>query len=198
MKRVLTWVSVAVLLCAAVFLGASLAHLDPFHTEAETHTSQVIEAVTREEQIVLLALGIQGITEKDAKQKVLGVGIPGSGKKTMIQYNFDAKLGIDGQDVKIKKTSAHAFRIVIPDFLFIGHDNESFKTVVDTGGILSFATPDIDQADLISQILSDDAQDQYIDKNLDILKDQAESFYKNLVQSIDSKAVVSFEFAQPR
>jgi hypothetical protein len=163
-------------------------------TDSHTETTQVINAVTREQQVVLLALGIQGITDAEKNSKVLGIHVPGSGEKMLIQYNFNAKVGIDGKDVTIKKTGPHAFGVTIPSFIFIGHSNESFKKVLDDGGVLSGVTPDIDETELINDVLNDKAQKQYVSSNEDTLKDQAQAYYRNLIASIAPKATVTFSF----
>lgn len=188
--------TVAACVVAVVVVGAlKLMPSSLVGSDSTTDTTQVVTAVTREQQVVLVALGIQGITETDKNTKVLGVHVPGSGERVLIQYNFNAKVGIDGKDVAIKKTGPHAFRITIPDFIFIGHSNESFKKVLDNGGILSLVTPDIDETELINKVLNEDAQKQYIASNEDTLKDQAQAYYRNLVASIAPKAAVTFAFA---
>jgi hypothetical protein len=187
--------TVAACVVALVVVGAlKLMPGSLIGTDSHTETTQVINAVTREQQVVLLALGIQGITDAEKNAKVLGVHVPGSGEKLLIQYNFNAKVGIDGKDVTIKKTGPHAFRITIPSFTFIGHSNESFKKVLDDGGILSVVTPDIDETELINDVLNNDAQTRYVSANEDTLKDQAQSYYRNLIASIAPKATVTFSF----
>ncbi|NYD56142.1 hypothetical protein BKA08_000380 [Nocardioides marinisabuli] len=167
-----------------------------FGTSSESRSSQVINSVTREEQVVLVSLGIQGIDEEAVTSTVFGVEVPGSGRTTFLQYEFDAKLGIEGGDVEIEQTGEGQFLVTIPDFVFIGHDNETFRLVAEDNGLLSFATPEIDSAEMITRILNDDTKEQYVDSNLEILRDQAEAFYSRLVTAVDPTVVVEFEFTR--
>lgn len=167
-----------------------------FGTSSESRSSQVINSVTREEQVVLVSLGIQGIDEEAVTSTVFGVEVPGSGRTTFLQYEFDAKLGIEGGDVEIEEKGEGQFLVTIPDFVFIGHDNETFRLVAEDNGLLSFATPENDSAEMITRILNDDTKEQYVDSNLEILRDQAEAFYSRLVTAVDPTVVVEFEFTR--
>lgn len=180
----------------ALALGASkiFPGLLPFTSVSESHDSQVIQSVTRTEQIALVSLGIQGISQQKGASKFYGVTVPGSERRTMLQYGFEAKLGVDGKDVTIKSAGEGAYVITVPRFIFIGHDNEKFETVIDENGALSWTTPEIDTAKMISGILSDSGKQEYIAKNEDLLKDQTKAFYGNIVRAIDPKAEVTFDF----
>ncbi len=120
--------------------------------------------------------------------------IPGSDRVSFLKYEFEAKLGIDGQEVKIRQTGEDAFLVSIPEFIFIGHDNESFKVAAESNDALSWTTPKIDTVKMINKVLDDDAKEQYIDSNEAILRDQAKAFYTGIITSIDSTIVVEFEF----
>lgn len=160
----------------------------------ETHTSEVINAVRREEQIVLLALGIQGITESSGESSLFGLSLPGSQRVAFMQYSFDAKLGIEGKDVAIKETGANKYLVKVPDFIFIGHNNEHFDVVAEDNGVLSWITQENDVAEMINGILSSDLKDEYIAKNQDLLTEQVESFYKGIILSVDPTAEVLFKY----
>lgn len=120
--------------------------------------------------------------------------VPGSGRASFIQYGFSAKLGIDGQEVKIEQTADDAFLISIPKFIFIGHDDVNFKVAAVNNDILSWTTPEIDTVEMINSVLNDETKQQYIDSNEEILRDQAKAFYAGIITSIDSTIVVNFEF----
>lgn len=176
------------------FLGAS-----PVTVREESRSTQVIDAVTREQQVVLLSLGIQGIEEKSANSAFFGMEIPGSERTSFMRYEFKAKLGFEGGGVGIKEEVPGEFLVSIPEFVFIGHefvseDGEPFKMVVESGGALSWVTPAIDDAEMINKILSEDARSQYIEMNREQLEDQAEDFYAGIVSAIDPDAEVVFEF----
>ena len=122
--------------------------------------------------------------------------IPGTERAQFIQYSFDAKLGFDGKDVVIKPAGDNTYDITIPEFKFIGYDHPEYRTVVDQNGALSFGTPQIDTANMINEILSDKARSEYVEKNRDILEDQAESFYTSIVRSVSPDAKLNFIFKQ--
>lgn len=178
----------------AVVVPRALPNLSLFTSSAEARDTQIINSITREEQVVLLSLGIQGIAEKTARGEFLGMDVPGSGRATFLQYTFNAKLGIDGQDVRIMPTGEDEFLVSIPEFIFIGHDDETFRTVVEDAGALSFVTPEIDTTDMINEILDDEAQGEYVVSNREILEDQAKVFYTAIVESIDPEIALTFEF----
>ena len=165
-----------------------------FGSQSETRHTQLIEAVKREEQVVLLSLGIVGQYTKDANSELWGIDIPWSDRTSTLEYSFTAKLGIEGGDVKIESTGEDSYRITIPRFIFIGHQNENFRVAEDKDGVLSWITPDFDTADLITEILNDDAKDEYVAKNLEDLRAQAEVFYRGIVTGIDPDITLTFDF----
>jgi len=166
-----------------------------FGSASESRDSQVITAIKREEQVVLLSLGVQGLHDKDSNSEVWGVAIPWSERTSILEYSFTAKLGIEGGDVTIEQTGEDAFLVTIPDFIFIGHQNETFRTASESHGVLSWVTPDFDTADLITEILNDDTKQAYVTSNVDDLRDQAEVFYRGIISGIDPEITVTFAFA---
>jgi len=141
-----------------------------------------------------LSLGIQGISERTAGSKFFGIDIPGSNRASFLQYNFNAKLGLEGKDVKIERAGANLYHLSVPAFTFIGHDGVSFKMAAENNGVLSWTTPPIDPVETINQILNDEAKSQYVTANQQILIDQAKSFYTGIIRSVDPSAEVTFDF----
>jgi hypothetical protein len=82
-----------------------------------------------------------------------------------------------------------------PEFVFIGHDDEDFQLVTENNGALSWLTPEIDQFELVNTILNDEAKDEYIKSNEELLRDQARDFYGGIVTSVDPDVEVQFRFA---
>lgn len=81
--RVLVVLVVGVVAGGVVFMvfGSQLGSL--FGTATKSSSSQVIKAVDREEQIVLVSLGIQGLEREEATQQVLGkTSSEGAGSST--------------------------------------------------------------------------------------------------------------------
>jgi len=179
----------------AVVMSAFSLFRSPFGTE-ETHAStEVIQAVERIGEVALVSAYIQGIEESRGSSTVFGVGIPGTGRVLYTQYSFTAKLGVDGERVRIAAYGEHGYDVRFPSFEFIGHSDVDFETAVESNGALSFVTPDIDQYDVVNSVLNNAAQGEYLAKNDDILREQAKSFYTSLIQSVDPEADISFYFA---
>lgn len=166
----------------------------PFEAASGSRDSQVINSITREEQVVLLSLGIQGISEKSEISTLFGTQFPGSERTKFIQYAFNAKLGIEGKDVRIERTGEDAYLVSIPEFIFIGHHNEDFRLVAESNGLLSWGTPEIDSIEMVNEILDQDAQRQYVDDNAEILRDQASAFYNSIITSVDPSLAITVQF----
>lgn len=159
---------------------------------------QIIASITKEEQVALLSLAIQGISEANDKTTLplLGAALPGSERAIFVQYEFTAKLGIDGKEVTVDKIGENAFLVSIPEFILIGHGDVDLKVAAEDSGALSWLTPEVDQLAMANDILSDDAQEEYISKHRDLLEDQAEDFYSSIITGVDPSADVEFEFSQ--
>lgn len=160
----------------------------------ESTNSQVINAVEREEQVVLLSLGIQGLTEKSSAGQVFGVKVLGTSRTQFVQYSYKAKLGIEGKDVRVTETGEHAYTVQIPDFIFIGHSDEEFKTAVENNGVLSWTTQPLDAASTVTDVLSADKKRKDINDNRELLQDQARNFYEGIIRGVDPDAQVTMEF----
>lgn len=187
---------------ACVLVGAAVGLLSAnafpqfalFSQQEESHDSQVINAVDRIEQVALVSLGIQGITERRASSELLGIKVPGSDRVTFIQYSFNGKLGIDGEDVTVTPTGENSYRVTIPQFIFIGYDNLDFKRAAENNGVLSWVTADIDPLDIVNDVLDEAGQQEYIKMNKDVLEEQAETFYRSIIGSVDPEIEVEFAF----
>lgn len=169
--------------------------LSPLGIESASQDSQVIHAIERTQEVSLLSLFVQGIKQKNRSATVFGKSVPGTGEKVFLQYDFQAKLGIDGAKVKVAKTGASTYLISVPKFTFIGYDKPTFKVAAADGCVLGWATPDIDQVEMVNEILNDNARQTYILSNEDLLKEQTEAFYDSLINSIDPAATTTFEFS---
>lgn len=163
-------------------------------TVTESRSSQVVMSVQREDQVVLLSLGIQGLEQTDSHGEIWGLSVPGSGKKAFLPYSFTAKLGIDGGKVRISEVDENKYHIAIPKFIFVGNGDVKFDDMLEVGGILSGTAGEINQSEMTNRILSAENEEAYVAKNLDILKSQARTFYTNIVMSVDPTAKVEFSF----
>ncbi|MBO3095307.1 hypothetical protein [Cellulomonas dongxiuzhuiae] len=194
--RTAAWVVGAACVGALLAYGVMRAFpdLSLFDVGSQDRDAEIVSSITREEQVVLLSLGIQGIAEQSETGSFLGMDVPGTGRSSFVQYGFNAKLGIEGSDVRIDRAGEDELVISVPEFIFIGHDDESFRTVVEDNGVLSWVTPQIDTVEMINNVLDEGGQDQYIDENREILEDQARAFYTAIVTSIDPTVALRFEF----
>jgi hypothetical protein len=197
-QRALPWILFAVCFAAVVVLAAMLMlpRLGFFGADSSGRNTQIVESVTREEQVALVSLGIQGIEEKSDSMTIplLQANVPGSERATFVQYSFTAKLGLDGDDVEIEQTGEDAFLVSVPEFIFIGHDDEDFRLVTENNGALSWLTPEIDELGMVNSILNDEAKAQYLDSHEELLKAQTESFYGGIITSVDPSVTVEFNF----
>lgn len=187
------------LIVAGVLVGVVAVKLisvpQPFGIASDSRNTQIVKSIERKEEVALVSLGIQGIKEKNQKGEFFGFGIPGSNRAAFIQYNFTAKLGIDGKSVTITPSGANKFLITVPRFIFIGHDNVTFRLAAEDGGVLSWITPKIDNVDMINTILNDDARGQYIAQNNELLRDQTQVFYSSIIRGIDPTITLEFKFS---
>jgi hypothetical protein len=167
-----------------------------FGNNSQSHDVQVIESFERQEEVALVSLGIQGIERGTDAGQVLGVTVPGADRLTLIQYTFQAKLGVDGKRVRIESNGDGTFYVTVPEFSFIGYDQPEFEDPIRQNGALSFLTPEVNEPAMINSILSEDAQQEYLRQYADLLKEQTKSYYTNIATSIDPDAKLKFEFAQ--
>jgi hypothetical protein len=179
----------------AFTFAKNLGWLSPFGIQSESSDSQVIESIKRTQEVSLLALGIQGLKQTDRCAEAFGKCIPGTGESVFLQYNCTGKLGVDGAGVEVAKDGENAYTITVPELEFIGYDEPTFKTAVEDGGILGWVTPDVDKAELITEILNEEAQQKYVDEHEQMLQEQTRSFYDNLITSIVEDAETTYEFS---
>lgn len=202
MKAALKWVAlflVGTLVGGSVLWGAiqQFDWLKPKPTvTVETTISEVVRSLKREEQVVLVSLGVQGITERTVARKVWGKEVPGSKRTLFVQHNYRALLGIDGKQVTVKQTGPKAVEVTIPEFLFIGYNDVSFKTAVEQNGVLSWATPEIDTTNLITEILNAQTKQQHVRDNREILEEQAKAFYGGIIEGVDPTITAKFKYTK--
>lgn len=168
-----------------------------FTTSSSARSTEVISAVKSIDQEVLLAMNVRDITEKNESSTFLGIESDLWDRAVFVRYQFQAKLGVDGEDVQISRTGSSRYSVQISKFVFIGTNDPSFEVVTEENGILAFVTPEIDTHALRDEIENDDAaHERYIQENLELLHGQAEAVYTRIITAIDPAAVVSFEFGE--
>ena len=198
-RRPFLWpfiITLVALLTLGGILAAQLAS-NSTDDEATTRNSQVVQSITREQQVVLLSLGIQGIVERTQDSHLFGqeyLTIPWSERASFIQYEFTAKLGFDGGQVQIEQTGDSSYRISIPELEFIGHSDERFKVAAEDNGVLSWITPPIDPVEMVNEVLNDRAKTEYVEQHQDVLRSQAEAFYSGILRGIDPQITAEYVY----
>jgi hypothetical protein len=157
----------------------------PWSSASSSDSSLVVTAIERTEEVSLLTVGVQGITEARESKEIFGITVPGSERAKFIQHEFNLKLGIDGSQVTIEETGDNEFTLTVPRFIVIGHDELDIDTVVEDNGILSWVSSDISESEETEKVLSADALAEYVVKYDDLLRDQTEFFYSSIIRSID-------------
>ncbi|MDO5677095.1 MAG: hypothetical protein Q4G35_06255 [Propionibacteriaceae bacterium] len=160
--------------------------------------TQVIHAVRTTEEISLVSLGIQGIAEQTQQRTIFGMRVPGADRALFLQYDFTAKLGLDGRQVRVTQTGEKAFTISVPEFIFIGHDDVRFKLAAEKNGVLSWVTPEIDTVEMTNSILNDEAQQKYLADNDELLREQTRAFYEGIVAAVDPEIQLGFDYTSGR
>jgi hypothetical protein len=201
--RVLLWPLLLITVFVLAGTGAAfafgglnaLALSSLFNSSSNERDSQVVQSVTRMQEVALLSLYIQGVARNESNGEILGVAIPASERTTLIQYKFDAKLGIDGSQVKIESTGPGTFRVTIPEFIGIGFADPVFEDALESNKALSWLAPPAVQTRMINNILSDENKQKFISQNEAALKEQAKVFYSGIIASVDPEITIAFEFA---
>jgi len=205
--KVLLIIVVLALIGAAAFAGLVVGK---FLGASEERSVQVIRSITREEQVVLVTAGVTDIKPETAEglsitipgldvlpwvDDLFKLELPGSSRTMLVRYDFDAKLGIEGKDVKIESIGDKAYRISIPEFIYIGADAPDFSVADEANGILSWTTPPIDKFELAEAILDDATVAETIEGARPVLEEQAKSFYSRIITAIDPEVTLEFTFA---
>lgn len=185
-------------MCTAFAFGGmnALALNSLFTSSSNERDSQVVQSVTRIQEVALLSLHIEGVARDESTGEILGVPVPASETTTLIQYKFDAKLGIDGSQVEIEPTGPDAFRVTIPEFIGIGFDDPKFEDPLKSTNALSWLTPPAVQTRMVNNILSPENKQKYITQNAAGLQEQAKAFYSGIIASVDPEITVDFQFAE--
>lgn len=192
-RFLLVFVIVLAVLAAMVgayFVGSML-------NAGESRDVQVVRSVQTEEQVILLTVGITDIKEEQDNQDFFGLfDIPLSDRTVFFRYEFDAKFGIDGRNVVITPTGDKTYAITIPPFEVLGNDDPKFSVATEANGLLSWATPEIDELAIAEEVLAKESIAEQLDNFRPLLEDQAVNFYSRIVESIDPEVTLTFEFSE--
>lgn len=196
-KNLILWPALVII--GAVLAAGTLLVVKPplgewVGTTADKNT-QVVNAITRSQEIALVTLGIEGIRERKTENgQFLFLSIPNS-RAAFLRYSFDAKLGIDASEVTIDEQTDGSLLVSIPAFIVIGLNNQNIEVAVESTDVLSWTTPEIDKVAMVNDVFGDDLQAEHLAKNEELLRDQARVFYTNIAAAIDPDVNLKFEFA---
>lgn len=137
--------SVAFLMIGVVVaIGALFAFRGPVVSwigETTDKNTQIVNAVTRTQEVALVTLGIEGIRErKTLDGQILFLSIPNS-RAAFLRYSFDAKLGFNAEDADVDEQPDGSFVIRIPAFTVIGLNNQKVEVAAENNDLLSWTTP---------------------------------------------------------
>lgn len=185
---------VLLLIVGAAFAGVTIGKVIG---ASEERSVQVIRSVKGEEQVILATVGVGGIAPQSDNQNFFGLfDIPFSDREAFIQYDFDAKFGIEGKDVVIEPTGDLSYTITIPEFIFLGSDKPEISVATESNGVLSWVTPEIDELAAVEEILTDATIADELEGVRPLLESQAQTFYTRIVSAIEPEAVLTFVFTQ--
>lgn len=192
-----TWAKVMLVLILVVAAALGGVLIGRFLGATGERDTQVLRSITREQQVILLTAGITEIKEERENQSFFDLfDIPGSERVLFVRYEVDAKFGIEGGDVEVTRTGDNAFRITVPEFVYLGYENPSFETATESNGILSWTTPAIDKFSFVEEELSEEAILTHIEGFRPVLEEQSRVFYTNVIRSIAPDASIEFKFAE--
>ncbi|WP_153058362.1 DUF4230 domain-containing protein, partial [Streptococcus suis] len=117
---------------------------------------------------------------------LFGQEMPFSEKSALLIIKYKAKFGIKSP-VSIEHLSENRYKISLPAVKVIGLelDEEEPYTLYDKSGeILSFATEEIDTAQLITDEFQSAEQETFLADYQDDVKESAKTYYQNLFKAI--------------
>lgn len=160
-------------------------------------STEVVRFVVPEQQVVLASAHIEGLERESTDGNILGIPVPASARKTYIAYKFDAKLGIEGSEVKINPIEGeeNTYRVSIPAFIFIGNSKPEFDSPIESNEVLGWLAEEANQTEMTNRILSERNAAKYVENSKEMLTTQAKFFYTSIIRSVSPDAEIKFIFA---
>lgn len=193
--RPLKLAGAAIILVIALVAGLQVAGISPISGWSTSSDSRIVQSIETKQDIALLNVSVQGLKKVENGASFLKTRIPGSSQTFYLPYRYTANLGIDGEQVAIKKSGDKSYTISVPEFKVLGNSSPSFEKPVENGDLLSFLAENADQSKLTTEILSDESLSVHISENKELLRKQCETFYSNIIHAIDPEITLTFEYA---
>lgn len=159
---------IVVLVLGALIAGVTAGILTPawLVSSAGSHSvvknEHVVTSIEKKEQTVLLALGVQGISEAKGIPPAVLRDIPLLEKARYMQYGMTAKLGVDAVDVK--STGDHEFLVTVPPFIWIGEEGMQVERVIGNDGVLSAFTTQKTESEQFNAIIDAELKTKHLEK----------------------------------
>lgn len=187
---------IGLLVISITLVGVFFGKSKMFDVFEESNETQVVTAMKKQKEVAVLGLSVTDIYDKSQATTFFGLDVPFSEKTSYLKGTFDAKLGFDGKQVKIKqsKVDDNKYTITIPSFVVVGISNPKFEVVDSKGEMLSFVTENIDTHDLANKAMSDKTLKKYIKMNKEWLEEQSQTYYEGLLRKVDSDIKLEFKF----
>ncbi|WP_029186241.1 DUF4230 domain-containing protein [Streptococcus suis] len=164
--------------------------------EVSVHTA--IESVEQVNELVFLNTAVQKIVTAKNYTVLFGQEMPFSEKSALLIIKYKAKFGIKSP-VSIEHLSENRYKITLPAFEVVGLelDAEEPYTLYDKSGeILSFATEEIDTAQLITDEFQSAEQETFLEDYQKDIKESAKNYYQNLFNAISPEIQLEFVFKE--
>ncbi|MBW9093326.1 hypothetical protein JNB62_06495 [Microbacterium jejuense] len=175
-------------LLTPTWLASALGPQTPIRNE------QVVTSIEKEEQTVLLSLGVEGISEAEGIPPAILKDFPLLAKARYMVYSMKAQLGVD--TVTIEATDDHKFIVTVPEFIWIGQDEFKVGDVFSNDGVLSAFTEQDSESEQVTAIINDEVKQKHLAANQELLRDQTEFYFTKLATSIDPDAELTFVFEE--
>lgn len=179
-------------------IGLKRAGFSLFDTKTVTSDERIVESIRTKQDITLLHVNVHSIFQEETQNiKRFSITIPDSDRHLIFVYRYTANLGIDGKEVSIEKTSDKSYTVKIPIFKVLGTSNVKWDEDIDINGALAFLSEEPKKNKIRTCLLSEETLDK---KNLsesdELMREQAETFYSNIIHAIDPEIELTFEFTE--
>lgn len=193
--KIYMWIVFLLLaIMGAIFILGSFTN----NQKESNQSYSMIKNIEKVNEVVFLNAGIQDVETQTNNIEIpwVKLGIPLTEKKAIIILNYNAKFGIK-EPVKIREQEDKKYQITIPKYQVIGVELDEkipYQLYDKSGDLLSYSTKDIDTGELVTQKLSNEAQEKYLNQYTDQLNQSAESYYKTLFKAIDEEIKLEIKF----
>lgn len=164
---------------------------------AKARPTLSVSFIEKVQQVVFLNVGIKDIVPVREASKILGFEIPFTEKRKLVILNYEAKFGIKSP-VTVETPDENTVIIKVPEFSVIGFnfsEENPYELYSSDAELLSLFTTDIDTGKVLTDQLSSEFENRYLERYTELIKESAKNYYENLIQGIKPDAEVQIEFS---